>query len=424
MSFTGTTAIGNATISAVANTAGLNVGMVVTGAGIPADATIVSKVTNVSITLSGAATAAGVGVTLVAHLVIESGAMLTNEPTVTDGDTILLIGRMGGAALRTSADLERLPIVNVAVKSGVSNLRSSAHALPLIVINVAVKQAVSSLRSSADAHLLNLLNVTVHQAVVSLLSSAVGICNVIGASDTDGLTVGDVINEILALWGIGTRCSAPEFAITRALNDLNSALQAVWNQADERSYWTNVTLTLSLTDGESSKELPENVQNVVGHCRRADNRRPLVLVGTMGEIENFEDLYMGGQTAGEPVGYYVNRTRASGMNEDPAKCIIMFAPQVQGTTLGILVDVVLEAPRYTKYDLLNGPVIPIPHSYAESLLLPIARYLASSFYLFRSPESKESIDREYLQARMALGMADPLPGKAGDNKDRRKEAVA
>ena len=55
------------------------------------------------------------------------------------------------------------------------------------------------------------------------------------------------------------------------------------------------------------------------------------------------------------------------------------------------------------------------------ILLPLARYQISGYHRFSNPESKPTIDREYQRAALALGLADPLPGKSGDNQNRKRE---
>lgn len=239
-----------------------------------------------------------------------------------------------------------------------------------------------------------------------------------GSLGSDGMSVCAIVKEILMMWGINSLCSAPDFALARAINDLNSGLQTVWNQAQDRNYWTTETLTISFADGASSADLTDDIQNVIGPCRLASNDRPLTAVGTIGEIERFQDLFMNGETSTLPLAFHIDRMKQSG--NDPAKCRLLISPAASGAT-DVRLDVVKEAPRYSTSDLTSCPIIPIPHRYAESLLLPITRYNAASFYLFTNKDNlKESIDREYLQAKVALGLADPLPGKAGDNIGRRE----
>jgi hypothetical protein len=238
------------------------------------------------------------------------------------------------------------------------------------------------------------------------------------SGEMNGMSVCAIVREILMMWGINSQCSAPDFALARAINDLNSGVQTVWNQAQDRHYWTTETLTVSFSDGASSADLPNEIQNIIGPCRLASNDRPLTGVGTISEIERFQDLYMNGETSSQPLAFHVERMKQSG--DDPARCRLLISPAANGAT-DLRLDIVKEAPRYSTADLTSCPIIPIPHRYAESLLLPIARYNAASFYLFTNKDNlKESIDREYLQAKTALGMADPLPGKAGDNIGRRE----
>lgn len=239
-----------------------------------------------------------------------------------------------------------------------------------------------------------------------------------GASDTHGFSLCQVVADALSLWGIFCPKSAPAFAIQRAITDINTAMQVVWNQASERNYWSGTTLTLTIAAGETEQTLVADIQNVVGPCRLESTLRPLVPIGSIGELETFSDIYLDGATGSEPLAYHVNRQAAIG--NDPAGCVFMTTPVPTAETK-LLLDVVKQAPRYTTDDLATCPIIPIPHTYVESLLLPVVRYHASTFELFAAKEKKESIDREYLQARELLGMADPLPGKAGDNLPKRKE---
>ena len=224
------------------------------------------------------------------------------------------------------------------------------------------------------------------------------------------MTLSQIVNEVLNLWGIEGACNAPDFAIARAISDVNSAMQTVWNQADERDYWSSETLTLTFADGEDSQDLPDDIQNVVGPCRRADNKRPLATIGSIGELETFSDIYLDGETADEPLAYHVERMNQSG--DDPVKTVLRITPAVDGDDVDLLLDVVREAPRYGVGDIGLDPAIPIPHRYAESLLMPIVRYKASSFWLFNNTESKATIDRDYQMAMNAIGLADPNPGKA------------
>jgi hypothetical protein len=248
-------------------------------------------------------------------------------------------------------------------------------------------------------------------ATAAFTTSLKATASLSGASDRRGRTLNDLVEESLSLWGFLCPKNAPRYAITRAVTDINTALQLVWNNVEGRDYWSNETLTLTLDDEESSIDLPDTVQNVVGPCRRADNNRPLTPVRSIGELESFSALYLDGATLDEPVAYHVERLKQSA--DDPARCVLHVTPAVAGASVSLLLEVVKEPPRYTADDLNSSPLVPIPHQYAETLLIPIIRYNASSYYLFTGAELKGTIDREYQMAMVSLGLADPNPAKEG-----------
>jgi hypothetical protein len=274
----------------------------------------------------------------------------------------------------------------------------------------------ASMSTSFSASLPDLAGRSI-QVAAQLTTSFSASVNLTGASDTHGLSACDVVSNLLGVWGIFCRKTAPQYAIDHAVGCLNHALQLVWNNADGRSYWSNETITIDLADGESSQDLADDIQNVVGPCRLESNRQPLTIIGTIGELEVFSDAYLDGATADVPVAYHIERLAQSAT--DPAKCVFHVNQPVTGT-VGFLLEVVKEAPRFTSADMSSCPLIPIPHRYVESLLLPVARYQASAFYLFRQDALKPTIDREYQQAMVSLGLADPLPAPA-DNQKRTPE---
>lgn len=237
----------------------------------------------------------------------------------------------------------------------------------------------------------------------------------------DAIGVCEVVADILHLWGFTNPRSAPSYAVNRALTDLNGGLQVVWNQADMRDYWSKSTLEIEILGGQSSLALPDDVQNVTGLCRVRDSRRTMVNLGTLGELELFSDLYLNGESVGEPVAYHIQRENQAG--NDPARCIFHVTPAPADDT-DFLLEVVKEAPRFGIRDITDCPRIPIPHRYVESLLLPVVRKRAASYYLFTAADKLPIIEQEYMEARMALGMADPLPGNAGDNMSKRKGGEA
>ena len=230
------------------------------------------------------------------------------------------------------------------------------------------------------------------------------------------LTVCDVLRDILLCWGMEQPCAAPEMAKVSALNILNSAMQVLWNQAKDRSYWTASTLTVTFNSGVDTAVLTNTIQNVVGPARLSTGEI-LVPLANISESENFANSFIEDGSASVPYSYYIERANQAGA--DPAKCTMIISP-APSSNISVLVDVVNEAPRYFITDFVACPLCPIPHKYIESLLMPVCRYLASHSHLFIQRERQEIIQNDYMQARRLLDVADPLPGQSGENISYRK----
>lgn len=232
-----------------------------------------------------------------------------------------------------------------------------------------------------------------------------------------GLTVCDVVRDILLCWGIEQPCSAPEMAKIAALNVLNNGMQVLWNQAKDRNYWTQSTLSIAFASGTDSVVMDQTIQNVIGPARLSTGE-PLVPLANISESESFSSAFLEESSPTRPVGYFVERNNQSGA--DPAKCTMILSP-VPSSNITVRVDVVKEAPRYTILDLDSCPLCPVPHKYVESILMPVCRYLSMHSHLYTNRESEKTIERAYIEARRHLDVADPLPGQSGENSSYRKE---
>ena len=234
----------------------------------------------------------------------------------------------------------------------------------------------------------------------------------------NGLTVCDVIRDILMSWGMESPCSAPQMAKIAALNVLNQSMQVVWNQAIDRSYWTTSNLSVAISSGSNTSILTNDIQNVTGPVRLTTGEL-LVPLANISEFENFSASFLDGDSASVPVAYYLEREKQSGA--DPVKCILNIAP-TPSSNITVKMEVVTEAPRYSLIDFDSCPLCPIPHKYVESLLMPVCRHMAMSSHLFIARDRQEAIVNGYAQARLLLDVADPLAGQSGDNIGYRKGA--
>jgi hypothetical protein len=213
-------------------------------------------------------------------------------------------------------------------------------------------------------------------------------------------TICDVVADIFLQWGIEKPCAAPDFTKESAINCLNEGMQTVWNEARDRHYWTRQTLSVSYTGGASEIVLSDAVQSVIGPVRYGG--RNLIPMTSPGERHAFYDNY--GEVPSFPVGYHADSRAQTAA--DPARVALMLLPPPMETTT-VTVDVVMEPPRYTVLDLATCPLVPLPHRYIESLLLPVTRYLASKSHLFVNEAGREDIRRGYVMASALLERANP-----------------
>lgn len=453
--FTGNTSSGSAVITSVADTSDIVLGSYLFGSGIPTGAAVASFVTNTSVTMTLNATATATGVTITQGQDMAFSAAPQASWSQSMGLTVNRAVSLAAAPLcaldavvaLTGASVRLLasPVSSfdsvVALSGKTAAFKASpgsafAAAVALVGSSASFRAApVSSLSSSVtlNGNTAQFSAIPVSELVASVtmsgasailhaapVSAFIASVDLTGASDSHGLSICDVVSDILGMWGIFCRKSAPDFALDAAINIANQSLQLVWNNAEGRTYWTNETLTITLSDGESSQDLGDDIQNVVGPCRLQSSKQPLVPIGTIGELETFSDIYLDGEAADTPLAYHVERMNQSG--GDPAKCVFHVNSVIDGADVAFLLEVVKEPPRFLPNDLASCPVVPMPHRYVESLLLPVARYQASAFYLFRMADQKPTIDREYQQAMISLGLADPINPKTGDNKEKGGDA--
>jgi hypothetical protein len=239
--------------------------------------------------------------------------------------------------------------------------------------------------------------------------------------DRPGLGVADIVNEIALMWGLRGICELRDWDRRRALHDLNRAMQILWNRAPDRKYWTQGSLEITFIAGVGVVEMENEIQNIVGEASLA-NGQTLVPCGTISEIEQFTSLFLDSAVAAVPVAYYVERVNQGG--SDPARCRIHISPVPAADTV-MVINAVFESPRFGVNDISRNTPVPIPHRYAESLLLPVVRYYAAQYWQSQvDEEQRKSIEVDYREVAGLLGLADPLPGLSGDNRARREEAVA
>lgn len=223
-----------------------------------------------------------------------------------------------------------------------------------------------------------------------------------------GLTVTDVINDILLLWGMTVPSSAPAYWFTRAIHDMNAALQMVWALSKDADYFSRQTLTLTFGSGVAQLTLPENVLTILGPARFESNGQPLRPLSNRSQYDSYGPIFIGqlgfGVSNGTPQAFFIEKLNAP--EPDDVTNIMHIVPAPTGST-ELLLDVSVQAPRYVFSDYENATPVQFPHKYADSVLLPFCRYKAMTSFLLPNPDLRPSLVSDYQSALRIIGAVDP-----------------
>lgn len=222
------------------------------------------------------------------------------------------------------------------------------------------------------------------------------------------MTVLQAIDSIYEVFGIPNNSAAPEIMRRRIFNDLNSAMQLLWSKGHRfLDFYTRREITVTIASNNDNTTLSDDVQSVIGPVRRSIDNILLRPISSRGEFEAFHSIYAGSLTQASnsnPQAYYIEALRPD-EGADATSLRIYVVPK-PASNIQIKMAVALKAPTFSQSDYsANPPVnIPIPHNYAETLLLPIARYLASSslFFADKSKQREPQLKAEYDRALQTL----------------------
>jgi hypothetical protein len=221
------------------------------------------------------------------------------------------------------------------------------------------------------------------------------------------MNVTQAIDAIYEVFGIPNNASAPEIMRRRIFNDLNSALQLIWSKGHRLlDYYTRQTITATITANSNNVVLSDSVSAVLGPVKRVSDGLGLRPIRTRGEYDSFASIYAGSLTAltgAPPQAYFIDEKRPDPDASDSTKITLFVVPSPTANT-SVSLEVSLKAPAFTTADYASSTAIPIPHNYAETLLLPIARYLSSSslFFADKSKQREPLLKAEYDRALKTL----------------------
>ena len=226
-----------------------------------------------------------------------------------------------------------------------------------------------------------------------------------------GLSVRDVANDCLAVWNMRGDTFADDIK-DRVLSDINAAMQLIYSRARHLDYFNLTTFELEVPEGSNSVPIPADVQSIVGNVRTGPpGRMPLWALQSMAELEQFGPCYLGTPpgTRGTPQAYYVDRRALADWNS-VGMALYIAPPALQSTVLEV--DAAMEPPRFHWDDVVHATPLRLPHSFAETLLMPIVRQRATAFKFFTNDSLKPAIEAQYKKAMNALGLVDPAPPQA------------
>lgn len=140
-----------------------------------------------------------------------------------------------------------------------------------------------------------------------------------------------------------------------------------------------------------------------------DVPEPLMPVGSRNEIDHYVELY--GDT---PRAYFLERQHIN--SPDSAQVYLRFAPPFEEDAI-VALDVQIEPARLSWSDFLARTEIPVPHQYVESILLPIARFMATSNHRYKQKERHENLMAQYKLALTTLKVVDPQVSGISEGKE-------
>lgn len=250
------------------------------------------------------------------------------------------------------------------------------------------------------------LALSVHLAKVTPNITAV--CSAVVRVPRGGLTVWDAALEVYGLFRIEVKTPlALDLARNRILSAINTIMQLIWSKAERLNYFNQEVLEFTVANGQSSVELNDNVQQVIGPVSVADGK-DLQPIANAEALRSYVDYWHGGtQPSYEPNAYYLNCQQDTAQR-DRTK-ITVELPWATTSDLDLEADVVMSVPRYTEADIYRATPIRLPAVYVELLFLPLLREWASTDHLFKSESARQSIAQAAQMAREALGMLSPDP---------------
>ncbi len=242
------------------------------------------------------------------------------------------------------------------------------------------------------------------------------------------MTVGDIANDLAQVFGMPSFSTAPDFTQARILIDINAAIQQMQDAGED--YYGREDLVVDLVQGQNLYVLAQTVQSVLDPVMLADGTL-LTKLTDHGQLNRFGELFLDQLTPtvdnGKPTHFFVHPGRKTGAFSTGDSVLIDFyvmpPPDASNSGAGKLVlHVINEPDMLTAGDLSAGTaILPVPDKYVQSIFLPLARWNATTSFLFYEKEKIPRYEQEYTRAVRLLGWTDPRQPKPSDSSTRALE---
>lgn len=241
------------------------------------------------------------------------------------------------------------------------------------------------------------------------------------------ITFAEVVDEILTIWGQRCGCCTDDEMLQQAVSIVNSSLQQMWSRARDREYFartiTEVSasaagiITIEQDYNDGTTEVPFQNLSSEGFSISSSTGVRLRKLASKAEWAFFTQMYESSDTV--PKAYFLDVTRSE--TDQGLSSVSVYIVPNPGDSPEFQITYLCQAPRFTVNDYTNGRRVALPHTYIESLLLPLVKYEALASFWAVKMEGKDSIQERYAFAQSMLDKFDPAPSGDKPNKQSKHE---
>ena len=222
------------------------------------------------------------------------------------------------------------------------------------------------------------------------------------------MTLKELRDDLLRKVWVEYPSTAPAFVFEDITIAINTALQIMW--AGPVDYFRRTKVTFSLTtSGEYT--CAQDVQEVIGPVTIATSGVEIIRSVDQQQFRFMAQRFLGVSAADSlvPLVYWVDTER---QNADDSVVVKMAFSPTPAVALDIKMVVATEAPSYSVAVVTNAnaEVVPMPHKYVESILLPLARNEVAKSHWFWDEKNREALQGSAAMAMSMLAALDPDTG--------------